>query len=364
MTQTTVFIASIAPFIAGVAISRLGLTRIYSILAFLLIFSRVLTAVSYSLGNWWLFVAGELFFRISRIALFMAQMYIVIKYFKGKELSFALGVSAWASLIPYTMAFNLSAQLYAKMITPERIFVIGVGACFLSVISLMILNKIEAGNIREEEERPMIGEDYTMTRRVILLLGVAIICLFEANYYSIGVIFELGRYKIPTNGIINIGKAVMLPLAGLLTDRMKKIPVVLAGIIMAFIGALMLSLSTESTRNIFLYISSFLVVFGDCFFEVSSWACIGNIAPSRLLGPALGLIHSGIGIGSFLAYMGSYYSFFVLVALIALLAALVLVVFASKIDKSNGGKIDFKSNEKSLGTAGATQPFIYYARVN
>jgi len=293
-------------------------------------------------------------FRIASLGLFMTQMYMAIKYFKGKELSFALGLSVWSSLIPSAMAFNLARQVDADLLGWMSMSSIGAGLCLLSVIGLVILNKIEAADIREEEERPIVGEEYTMMRRLILLLGLAIICFFEANSYSTNAMFEVGMYKIPANGIHNVGKAIMLPLAGLLTDKMKKIPVMLAAIMMSFVGTLIFNFANEDTRSLFLYVSSFLVIFGYCIFEVSSWACVGRIAPSRSLGPALGLIHSGVHITMLFSYSASSAGF---IAVLGLFIAFGLAVSAWKLDRSNGGKIDLKETGKSFGGVGIREQF-------
>jgi len=112
VTENTGFIkihgfSCIAPFIAGIVIYHSGVIRAYRFFILLLAIGRSFTFVSFQTQIWTLFVIGESLFYAANYGLLIAQIDMIIKWFRGKELSLAVGIVGLTNNVVCLLALYL-----------------------------------------------------------------------------------------------------------------------------------------------------------------------------------------------------------------------------------------------------------------
>ena len=359
--------ACIVPLIAGLMIYRFGANRAYRFFILLLAIGRSFTFSSFRTQTWTLFVTGESFFYAANYGLWVAQMFMIIKWFKGKELSFAIGFIGFSNWSGYLVALFLKS--YVNQIGLSNLLLLGLVLCVGAAIAVIILIKIDVAIKREEDEvehERSFFEDLGLIKKSIVVISLAILCFSLADYaskyfYMLDMDF---RFKSLTNFTLRVLNwfnqlipLLMLPLFGLLADwKKKRIGAMFIAIIMFFIGNTAFFLFHQSTYLIFIYLAFLLFRFGFPMFQVSSFACLGIVTPRRVLGLILGLIYSLMNLGNWLeGYIFSKQTEFDVtlicyIATFALIFGIGLVVYTWKLDREEGGKIESREIENEIST--------------
>ncbi len=121
-------------FLAGFLIDRLG-TRVASLLfTGLITLGAVVVAVSFSI---WPMYAGRFVFGFASEAAIVAQNAILVRWFRGKELALAFGVTLTISRLGTLFSFNTEA-LIAERLGPSAALWVAAGLCAASMLANVI----------------------------------------------------------------------------------------------------------------------------------------------------------------------------------------------------------------------------------
>jgi len=345
----------IVPLVAGIMVYRFGVNRAYRFFILLLTIGRSFTFASFRTQTWTLFVTGESFFSAANYGLWVAQIYMIIKWFKGKELSFAIGIVGLTNNAAYLLALYLYAYEYSIGLT--NLLLMGVVFCIFAAIAVIILNKTDQTVKRIEENRNDLSffRDLGLIKKPAIVLFLAIFCFSVADFSSrVMYMFDMiSRFLTPTNFTLEMIDRfnlfippLMLPLLGLLADwKKKRIATMFAGIITFFIGNTAFFLFHQSDDLIFIYLAFLLFRLGACLFQVSSFACVGVTTPTRVIGLLLGLIYSLVTFANWLEEYIYFDQKLVMTTICYLVTGMLiigigLVIETWKLDKENGGKIE------------------------
>lgn len=120
-------------FLSGILTDRMGTRRAS------LLFSGIVTvgAVLVAIPNIYVMYAGRFIFGFGSESLIVAQNAILARWFKGKELALAFGISLTISRLGTLFSFNTEA-LFAHLLGPFAALWIAVGLCGASLISNMV----------------------------------------------------------------------------------------------------------------------------------------------------------------------------------------------------------------------------------
>ena len=118
---------SFIPMIAGMMIYHFGIKKTLCSFVGLMILGSLLTVPSSLAKDYSLYLCGETLMRGSTLVLWVTQIYMISKWFKGKKLSLAIGVLGVSKSIGHLIAVQLAS--YIGAIGLLRILSFGVILC-------------------------------------------------------------------------------------------------------------------------------------------------------------------------------------------------------------------------------------------
>jgi len=352
--------ACIFPVFAGFMICCFEVHRTYQLLVGLSAISVLLTALAIEQVSMQISVIGGALFYATNLGLWVAQTYMLIKWFKGKELSFALGTVYFANLMAGRPASNLYSFLegtqYSSHLYIAMVFSV------LTIFAVVFLNKLDMKAQAEEavlshsqilsNERSFC-EDLRATKAITLVLMGATILFSLADYTTVSlylarnVLKEAEDFEKTVDRIksVNTYLAIMLFLVfGYLADKKgKRITMMFLGFLMFFIANIGFFLA-DSSRNIkFLFGGISLMCISICLFQVSCWACLGLSCPKKVFGLVLSLTYATVNFVKWFRvykYLSFDLNITCLACVIACILGSIFVVLTWALNKKNGGKLD------------------------
>jgi len=351
----------IFPIISGIMISFFKINKTYKFWAILSALDLLLALCTGKPHKKVLSIT--LSFDAMCLSLWVAQIYMIIKWFKGKELSLAFGFVFFSDSIARGLTefldLNLKGSLY-----PSNLPIIEIATipCFFAIIMVFFLNKLDIQDtqaqveerlllLEENEEKPSDEEEDSRSVKPITIVLMGAIVLFWAGDYSFIAKETLsvglqGWHKIlSTWGLVTIVESVitilLLLVFGYLVDKKgKRIPIMLLGLVMLFLGNASIILA-EDWDNTKLFILTFVFrEIGANLFQVSSWACLGLSALKRVFGIVLGLTYG------LMAFVRFYESESLVNCVIMNVLGMVLVILSWILNNRNEGNLLYLKRAK------------------
>jgi len=297
------------------------------------------------------------------LSLWVAQIYMIIKWFKGKELSLAFGLVFFSDSIARGLTefldINLKGSLYPSSLPMIEIATI---PCFFAIIMVFFLNRLDIQDtqaqneerllLEENEQKPLDdGEEDSRSVKPIMIVLMGAIVLFWAGDYSfiaketLTVGLQGWHQILSTWGLVTIIESIITILVllvfGYLVDKKgKRIPIMLLGFMMLFLGNASITLA-EDWKNTKFYILTFIFrEIGANLFQVSSWACLGLSALKRVFGIVLGLTYG------LMAFVRFYESESLGNCVIMNVSGMVLVILSWILNNRNEANLDYARRVK------------------
>jgi MFS family permease len=292
---------SIAPIatvlIGGILIDRLGVRRALLIFGCICLLGSMLTAFS---PRFEIMAGGRFLFGMGAESLIVAITAAVAKWFKGKELSFALGLNLMLARFGSWLAQNSPTWAHSAYNNWQGPWLIGVGFVSLCVLGPIAYWIMEA----RAEQRYALGKAGEADKIVFqdvknfglsywYLVGLCVIfysAIFPFETFAVkyfidahGTSRELGGFLL---SVLTAFTMFGTPIVGLFSDKMgRRATIMCLGVLLLIPVFLMMGYT-----HISLYVPMAMLGFAFTFVPAIIWPSVAYIVPSRTLGTALGLM--------------------------------------------------------------------------
>jgi MFS family permease len=312
-------------FLAGYVIDRIGTRRASLLFATMITLGAVIVAMSRS---FWPMYAGRFVFGYGSEALLVAQNAILVRWFRGKELALAFGVTLTISRLGTLFSFNTEA-LIADRFGPFTALWVAAGLCGLSVLATAAyvfldrrasatvgLTEEAAGDRIVLKEIKSLGPSFWFVTAICFTFYSAVFpfTALSTNFFhekwhlpdavgSGGAFLEevfanfLHMFSTApgTTSIIIFASMVFAPFAGRFVDRFgRRASLMIFGSLMLIVAHLVLGLTDLAPRYP-------MIVLGAAFVLVPAamWPSIPLIVNRRIVGTAYGVMTQIQNIGLF-----------------------------------------------------------------
>ncbi|KAJ3219218.1 hypothetical protein HDU67_002214 [Dinochytrium kinnereticum] len=133
----------ILPFFGGFLLDTFGTRKMMTVLSALVCLGQILFSIGVSSKKYWIMHLGRVIFGVGGESLSVAQTRITSKWFKGKEIAFALGVNLSVARLGSVMNDFVSPHLAVTESVPVAIW-FGTITCIISFCSGVCLNALDA----------------------------------------------------------------------------------------------------------------------------------------------------------------------------------------------------------------------------
>lgn len=292
---------SIAPIatvlIGGILIDRLGVRRALLLFGCICLAGSMLTAFS---PLFQVMAAGRFVFGMGAESLIVAITAAVAKWFKGKELSFALGLNLMLARFGSWLAQNSPSwahSAYNNWQGPWLIGVCFVSLCVLGPIAYWIMEaraeKHYALGKAGEADKIVFQDVKNFGLSYWYLVGLCVIfysAIFPFETFAVkyfmdahGTTRELGGFLL---SVLTAFTMFGTPIVGLFSDKMgRRATIMCLGVLLLIPVFLMMGYT-----HISLYVPMAMLGFAFTFVPAIIWPSVAYIVPSRTLGTALGLM--------------------------------------------------------------------------
>jgi MFS family permease len=312
-------------FLAGFVIDRIGTRRASLLFSSLITLGAVIVAMA---PSFWPMYAGRFVFGYGSEAALVAQNAILVRWFRGKELALAFGVTLTISRLGTLFSFNTEA-LIADRFGPFTALWVAAGLCGLSLLGTVvyvILDRRGAGELGLKEEdagdRIVLGEIKKLGRSFWLITALCF-TFYSAifPFTSLSTNFFHEKWHLPdavgsggsfleealsnflhmfstapgTTSIIIFASMVCAPFAGRFVDRKgRRASIMILGSSLLIVSHLVLGFTYLAPRYP-------MIVLGAAFVLVPAalWPAVPLLVRKNMVGTAFGVMTQIQNIGLF-----------------------------------------------------------------
>ncbi|MGQ9617593.1 MAG: MFS transporter [Candidatus Aminicenantia bacterium] len=314
-------------FLGGILVDRIGTRKASLIFSTLIVAGAFVVAIS---QNIYILYIGRVIFGIGSESLVVCQSAILARWFRGKELALAFGISLTLSRLGTILSFNIEAGIAEKFGSFRSALWVALLLCILSLFSNLIyffmdrygskfLNLREAGT--EKIRLKKIGELPKSYWLIVMLCLTFYSAIFP--FTSLSTDFFNTKWGIPLtippedsgfiNGFINffrgifktaggitsiimIASAILAPVFGRMVDKIgRRVSILLLGSALMIPTYLIMGFT-------YIYPAFPMILLGISFSLVPSalWPSVPLIVKEEKVGTAFGLMTMIQNIGLFL----------------------------------------------------------------
>lgn len=283
--------------LGGILIDRIGTRKALLIFGVLCLVGSIITALGAAFP---MMVAGRFVFGMGAESLIVAITTGVAKWFKGKELSFALGINLMIARGGTFLAQNSPSWAPSAYSNWQKPWLIGVGfvtLCVLGPLAYYILEvraeKASALAPEGEQDKIVLGDVKAFNLSYWYLVGLCVV------FYS--AIFPFENFAVPyfvdaKHTSLQVGSWILstltlftmfgTPIVGLFSDKVgRRATIMLLGTLLLIPVFLLMAYT-----NISLYVPMGILGFAFTFVPAIIWPSVAYLVPQRTLGTALGVM--------------------------------------------------------------------------
>lgn len=299
----------IMPFFGGYLLDYFGIRVGIILYNSLLIFGQTLFTIGCYSNNYHMLILGRAVFGIGAESLNVAQSTIVTMWFKGKELSTALGISLCICRLGSSLNSFLSPLLYEYLKNLGGVSFAGLAFLIISLVCGVFLIKMDEKYLKEEKfentEKIEVKDIKQLNSSFWLMYLNAILCFMSFfSFLNISNKYLQNRFEFKqteAGGLLTIPYAVagvLTPILSYIIDKKGKKASLL------IFTCFLLSFNHFSMENISdcdgcLTVVWSLMLFGVFFALYTSVLipAVSVIVEEKVTGTALGIIYSGQNTG-------------------------------------------------------------------
>jgi MFS family permease len=292
---------SIAPIatvlIGGILIDRIGTRKALLIFGVICLIGSVMTALGVTFP---LMAAGRFVFGMGAESLVVAVTTAVAKWFKGKELSFALGINLMIARGGTWLAQNSPTWARGAYNSWQTPWLIGVGfvtLCVIGPIGYWILEvraeRTSSLGTAGESDKLVLSDVKKFGISYWYLVGLCVVfysAIFPFETFAVkyfvdakGTSLQLGGFLL---SVLTIFTMIGTPLIGLYSDKVgRRATIMLLGTFLLIPVFLMMAYT-----NITLYVPMAMLGFAFTLVPAIIWPSVAYLVDQRSLGTALGLM--------------------------------------------------------------------------
>lgn len=283
--------------LGGVIVDRLGVRRAMLLFGCICLGGAFLTALS---PIYWVMALGRGIFGMGAESLIVAITAAVAKWFKGKELSFALGLNLMLARFGSWLAQNSPSWAHAAYGTWRGPWLVGVCFVALCVVGPILYWWMEA----RAEQHYALGKAGEADKIVFqdvknfglsywYLVGLCVIfysAIFPFETFAVKYFMDAhGTSRELGGGLLSVLTTFTMfgtPIVGLFSDKMgRRATIMCLGVLLLVPVFLMMGYTHVS-----LYVPMAMLGFAFTFVPAIIWPSVAYVVPARMLGTALGLM--------------------------------------------------------------------------
>ena len=292
---------SIAPIatvlIGGILIDRIGTRKALLIFCLVCFTGSLITAFGAAFP---IMAMGRLVFGMGAESLVVAVTTAVAKWFKGKELSFALGVDLMLARGGTWLAQNSPSWAPRAYDSWQKPWLIGVGFVFLCVIGAIAYWVLEVHAERTthlgaagESDKIVLSDIKTFNLSYWYIVGLCVVfysAIFPFETFAVKYFVDAKGTSLQSGGfilsVLTIFTMIGTPIVGLFSDKVgRRATIMLLGTLLLIPVFLMMAFT-----NITLYVPMAMLGFAFTLVPAIIWPSVAYLVPQRTLGTALGLM--------------------------------------------------------------------------
>ncbi len=292
---------SIAPIatvlIGGILIDRIGTRKALLIFSLVCLAGSLLTAFSPAFP---IMAAGRLVFGMGAESLVVAVTTAIAKWFKGKELSFALGIDLMLARGGTWLAQNSPTWARGAYNSWQTPWIIGVGFVALCVVGAIAYWILEVRAERTsslgqagESDKLVLSDIKNFNLSYWYIVGLCVVfysAIFPFETFAVkyfvdakGTSLQMGGFML---SVLTIFTMVGTPIVGLFSDKVgRRATIMLLGTLLLIPVFLMMAYT-----HITLYVPMAMLGFAFTLVPAIIWPSVAYLVEQRTLGTALGLM--------------------------------------------------------------------------
>ncbi len=292
---------SIAPIatvlIGGILIDRIGTRKALFIFSIVCLLGSLITAFG---AGFPMMATGRLVFGMGAESLVVAVTTAIAKWFKGKELSFALGIDLMLARGGTWLAQNSPSWAKGAYDYWQKPWLIGVGFVALCVVGSVAYWILEVRAERTthlgqagEQDKIVFADIKAFNLSYWYIVGLCVVfysAIFPFETFAVkyfvdakGTSLQLGGFML---SVLTLFTMIGTPLVGLFSDKVgRRATIMLLGTLLLIPVFLMMAYT-----GITLYIPMAMLGFAFTLVPAIIWPSVAYLVPQRTLGTALGLM--------------------------------------------------------------------------
>jgi len=304
----------VLPLIGGLIIDLFGIRPTFAIAGFIVIIGQVILTYGVAQEEFKYLIIGKLVGSIGAGPLFVAKSAMLVKWFVGKELSFALGAALCVSRLGSSLDSVISPAVYTWTEKLHIPFVVGTFVCVFAWITILSLNFLDRKADLEEQvivqgepakKKVFTLSDIMKSKRIFFLIAFSAGLLYGAFFGFTG---NLNDHMVKRFGfepktagliipIIYVCPSVITPIFGKYTDNKgQRVKMVILATIVFLISHLYIAyLPDVKAKGQVNYDIIFGLIGIGVFYSIYAaviWPCIALVVDEKLTGIAYGFTAS------------------------------------------------------------------------
>jgi MFS family permease len=282
--------------IGGVLVDRVGIRRSLLMLSVLCFVGMVVATLS---GRLWLMAAGRLMFGMGAESLMVGVLAAIGRWFRGKEVSFAFGLSVAMGRVGGFAALNSPSWAKAAYVSWRYPFIIAAAVSALGIAGAVLYGILEAKAESQQELASAMADKFVLKDLfrfgtsywyVVGLCVVFYSSTFPFQTFAVkffmdahGTSRELGSF---INSLLTLAAVFATPLFGLLVDRVGRRALLMV------LGSLLLIPAYQLMAYTHISLSAPMTLLGIGFSLIPAvmWPSVAYVVDQTKLGTAYGLM--------------------------------------------------------------------------
>ena len=292
---------SIAPIatvlIGGILIDRIGTRRALLIFSLVCLVGSIITAFGAAFP---VMATGRLVFGMGAESLVVAVTTAIAKWFKGKELSFALGIDLMLARGGTWLAQNSPSWAKGAYNSWQTPWLLGVGFVALCVAGSIGYWILEARAERTthlgqagEQDKIVFADIKAFNLSYWYIVGLCVVfysAIFPFETFAVKYFVDAKDTSLQLGGfmlsVLTLFTMIGTPIVGLFSDKVgRRATIMLLGTLLLIPVFLMMAYT-----NITLYVPMAMLGFAFTLVPAIIWPSVAYLVPQRTLGTALGLM--------------------------------------------------------------------------
>jgi len=283
--------------LGGILIDRIGTRKALVIFSVLCLIGAIITAFG---ATFPMMVAGRFVFGMGAESLIVAITTGVAKWFKGKELSFALGINLMIARGGTFLAQNSPSWAKGAYNYWQNPWLIGVGfvtLCVIGAIGYYILEvraeKTSSLAPEGEQDKIVLADVKAFNLSYWYLVGLCVVfysAIFPFETFAVTYFVDAKHTSLQLGGwmlsTLTMFTMIGTPIVGLFSDKMgRRATIMLLGTLLLIPVFLLMAYT-----NVTLYVPMAMLGFAFTFVPAIIWPSVAYLVPQRTLGTALGVM--------------------------------------------------------------------------